>query len=34
MERLKKPGYRFIAEFVTLPSALGLTTVILALIAG
>jgi hypothetical protein len=34
MDRLKKPGYRFIAEFVTLPSALCLTTAILALIAG
>jgi hypothetical protein len=33
MQRLKKPGYRFIAELVMLPSAIGMASLILSLLA-
>jgi hypothetical protein len=34
MDRLRKPGYRFLAELVLLPSALATMSLLLVVIAG
>jgi len=34
MTRLRKPGYRLLAEFVALPSAITAATLVLAVLVG